>query len=136
MLACPVTLEIVGSNPIGDASIARYANWQSGEAQTFVTLWVRLPPVLLNWVVFLVAACKTVVTKQARWTTRGSIPSRPTDKWPVRLTAGCEPLILAMRVQFPHGSLNYSQVVELGYTRRSERRALCGMGVRLSPWST
>jgi hypothetical protein len=27
-----------------------------------------------------------------------------------------------------------SQVVELGYTRRSERRALCGMGVRISPW--
>jgi hypothetical protein len=58
-----------------------------------------------DWVVFLVAACKTVVTKQARWTTRGSIPSRPTDRWPVRLTAGCETLILAMRVQFPHGSL-------------------------------
>ena len=31
----PVTVEIVGSNPIGDALIARYANWQSGEAQTF-----------------------------------------------------------------------------------------------------
>ena len=28
-------------------SIARYANRKSGEAQTFVTLWVRLPPVLL-----------------------------------------------------------------------------------------
>ena len=28
----------------------------------------------------------------------------------------------------------FSQVVELGYTRRSERRALCGMGVRISPW--
>ena len=26
----------MGSNPVGDASIARYANWQSGEAQTFV----------------------------------------------------------------------------------------------------
>ena len=34
----PVTQEIVGSNPIGDASIARYANWKSGEAQTFVIL--------------------------------------------------------------------------------------------------
>jgi hypothetical protein len=34
----PVTQEIVGSNPIGDASIARYANRQSGEAQTFVSL--------------------------------------------------------------------------------------------------
>ena len=29
-----------------------------------------------------------------------------TTHWPVRLTAGCETLILAMRVQFPHGSLN------------------------------
>ena len=28
----------------------------------------------------------------------------------------------------------HSQVVELGYTRRSERRAHCGMGVRISPW--
>ena len=27
----PVTVEIVGSNPIGDAFGARYANWQSGE---------------------------------------------------------------------------------------------------------
>jgi hypothetical protein len=36
----PVTVEIVGSNPIEDASRnrdrARYANRQSGEAQTFV----------------------------------------------------------------------------------------------------
>ena len=33
----PVTVEIVGSNPIGDADpLARYANWQSGEAQNFV----------------------------------------------------------------------------------------------------
>ena len=29
-----------------------------------------------TWVVLLAAACKAVVTKQARWTTRGSIPSR------------------------------------------------------------
>jgi hypothetical protein len=29
---------------------------------------------------------------------------------------------------------DYSQVVKLVYTRRSERRALCGMGVRISPW--
>gem|GEM_PF-3631750 len=31
----PVTVENVGSNPIGDALAARHANWQSGEAQTF-----------------------------------------------------------------------------------------------------
>ena len=57
---------------------ARYANRHSGEAQTFVTLWVRLPPVSLDRVVFSAAACKAVVVKQAEWTTRGSIPSRPT----------------------------------------------------------
>ncbi len=32
-----VKQEIVGSNPIGDAIAARYANRQSSEAQTFVT---------------------------------------------------------------------------------------------------
>lgn len=33
----PVTQEVVGSNPIGDAlTTARYANRKSGEAQTFV----------------------------------------------------------------------------------------------------
>ena len=33
----PVTVEIMGSNPIGDALLARYANRQSGQAQTLVT---------------------------------------------------------------------------------------------------
>ena len=69
----------MGSNPIGDA---RQHGTQTGKAAK------RKPsrfcefdshPCYLNWVVFLVAACKTVVTKQARWTTRGSIPSRPTE---------------------------------------------------------
>ena len=74
----PVTVEIVGSNPIGDAEERReirdereepgsgfisgsplsslfsrlcgaVRNWQSGRAQTSVILWVRLPPVLLRW---------------------------------------------------------------------------------------
>ena len=44
----PVTQEITGSNPVEGADTARYANRQSGEAQTFVTLWVQLPPVLLS----------------------------------------------------------------------------------------
>ena len=34
----PVKVEAVGSNPIGDAYLARYANWQSDEVQTFVTV--------------------------------------------------------------------------------------------------
>jgi hypothetical protein len=87
-----------------------------------------------DWVVFLVAACKTVVTKQARWTTRGSIPSRPTElKWPVRLTAGCETLILAMRVQFPHGSLNIAKWWNWD-TRDAQNVVPQGMGVQVSPW--
>ena len=58
-----------------------------------------------------------------------------------------DPLTMARssngRMRDPHsrdaGSIparvtNNSQVLELGSTRRSERRALCGMGVRISPW--
>ncbi len=45
---------------------ARYANWQSDEVQTFVILWVRLPPALLNYrAVFPKFVCKTAVEK--RW---------------------------------------------------------------------
>ena len=110
---------------------ARYANWLSGEAQTFVSAG-STPACATDRVVLLVAACKAVVTKQARWMTRGSIPSQPTA---ARSSSG--------RMRDPHsrdaGStparvINNSQVVELGYTPRSERRALCGMGVRISPW--
>jgi hypothetical protein len=55
-------------------------------------------------------------------------------KWPVGLAAsGRQPLELEGWVRFPYGLLD--QVVELADTRRSERRALTGVGVRLSPWS-
>ncbi len=52
-------MEIAGSNPAGDAFLntARYANWKSGEAQTFVTLRVRLPPVPLDTCVGWALAC-------------------------------------------------------------------------------
>ena len=72
---------------------------------------------------FLAAACKAVVTKQVRWTTRGSTPSRPRNG----------PFVYRFRTPAPHagkaGSIparvtDNSQVVELVYTRRSERRAL------------
>src|SRR5579872_5335361 len=53
--------------------------------------------------------------------------------------SGQQPLTLQRRVQFPHGSLStidvHDQVVQLVDTRRSERRARAGLGVRLSPWS-
>ena len=47
----PVTVEIAGSNPAGDAfkQMARYASRKSGQAQTLVNcLRVRLPPAPLN----------------------------------------------------------------------------------------
>jgi hypothetical protein len=73
----PVTVEAMGSNPIGDALTARYANRKSGQAQTLVIVG-STPTCATCWVVLLAAACKAVVTKQAGWATRGSIPSRPT----------------------------------------------------------
>jgi hypothetical protein len=85
-----------------DSTVRKLEKRRSSNLRDFVG---STPTRATDWVVFLVAACKTVVTKQARWTTRGSIPSRPTDRWPVRLTAGCETLILATRVRSPHGSL-------------------------------
>ena len=46
------------------------------------------------------------------------------------------PLKPERRVQLPHGPLKqHDHVVELADTRRSERRALAALGVRLSPWS-
>ena len=41
---------------------------------------------------------------------------------------------LHCELRTPYCELLDGQVVELEDTRRSERRALCGMGVRISPW--
>src|SRR5690349_11256832 len=50
--------------------------------------------------------------------------------------SGCRPLKPATRVRIPYGLLETTdQVVQLVDTRRSERRARSGLGVRLSPWS-
>ena len=59
-------------------NMARYANRQSGQAQTLVIVG-STPTCATYWVVLLAAACKAVVAKQARWATRGSIPSQPTE---------------------------------------------------------
>jgi hypothetical protein len=118
----PVTQEIVGSNPIGDARQHGTQTWQSGEAQTFVTLWVQLPPVLL------IGSCSSwLPVKQSSQNKRGG-------RREVQVLH--DPLTMARssngRMRDPHsrdaGSIparvtNHSQVVELGYTRRSERRA-------------
>ena len=55
---------------------ARYANWLSGEAQTFVSAG-STPACATDRVVLSAAVCRTVVAKQAEWMTRGSIPSQP-----------------------------------------------------------
>ncbi len=87
---------------------ARYANRQSGQAQT------------------LVIVCG--FNSHPRY----CVEER---EWPVRLSArGHQPLKLEGWVRFPYG-LIHDQVVEPVDTRRSERRALAGVGVRLSPWS-
>jgi hypothetical protein len=62
-----------------DSTVRKPAKRRSSNLRDFVG---STPTRATDWVVFLVAACKTVVTKQARWTTRGSIPSRPTDNGP------------------------------------------------------
>src|SRR5688572_15853077 len=78
----------IPSGTLGNENLsARYANWQSDEAQTFVTAG-STPACATRWVVFLAAACKAVVTKQVRWMTRGSIPSRPTAEHSARSSIG------------------------------------------------
>ena len=52
---------------------------------------------------------------------------------PVRLTAGCETLVLAMRVQFPHGSLTTAKWWNWD-TRDAQNVVRKAMRVRISPW--
>ena len=49
--------------------------------------------------------------------------------------SGCWTLDPAMRVRIPHGLLDKAKWWNLVDTRRSERRALQGVGVQISPWS-
>lgn len=75
----PVTVEIVGSNPIEDAFfMTRYAIWQSNEAQIFVILWIRFPPVPLKnicvgWALARPRGCNPPASGNA-----GSTPARRT----------------------------------------------------------
>ena len=125
-----VTVEITGSNPVGDASMARYANWLSGEAQTFVSAGSN-PACATFWVVVLAAACKAGVTKQARRMTRGSTPSRPIlgpfvywqDSGPSSRQGGFDS---RTGHSWPSG------VIGKHATLRTS--CPCGVGVRISPW--
>ena len=101
-----------------------------------------IPACATHWVVLLAAVCKAVVAKQARRATRGSIPSRPTrfGLFVYRLRtpasqAGKAGSIPARVARNTCSIQIHGQVVEPGYARRSERRAVTGMGVRLFPWS-
>jgi hypothetical protein len=153
----PVTQEIAGSNPAGDAcdhhvartlrvplhepiggAVRKSAKRRSSNLRV---LRVRLPPAP-PWAVFLTAACKAVVTKQVRWTTRGPIPSQPTatevirlDEEPVLKTGGgpaplvgSSPTASAGEITWPSGGTGRRPTLR---TSRLER----GMGVRISPWS-
>ena len=66
----------------------------------------------------------------------GSIPVRVTGMLTTRCDVGfySQALNLAHAGSIPVRVTKDSQVVELGYTRCSERRAHLGMRVRLSPW--
>jgi hypothetical protein len=127
---------------------ARYANWKSGEAQTFVILRVRLPPLPLEACVGWALACPSGCNPPASGSAgSGTEPAEEAGLVAARRTearksarssigSGQQPLTLQRRVQFPHGSFGTTdQVVQLVDTRRSERRACSGLGVRLSPWS-
>jgi len=102
---------------------ARYANWQSGEPQTFVTAG-STPACATQWVVLFTAACRAVVAKQVRWMTRGSIPSRPTEAstngpFVYRQDSGPS----SRQGGFDSRTGHYDQVVKLANTRLSDSRA-------------
>jgi hypothetical protein len=110
---------------------ARYANWQSGEAQTFVTCGFDSHPCYCNarihasvghWQAPVAVTHPPLLALQVRLLER-----RPEDTAtrPVRLEAGFQALNLGRRVQFPHGSLtDTTKWWNVEDTRRSERRAL------------
>jgi hypothetical protein len=71
-----VNQKATGSNPVGGAEAARYANRQSGQAQTLVIVCGFDSHSCHCRAAFPTALCKSVVGKQVGWKTRGSIPSR------------------------------------------------------------
>ena len=105
-------------------------------------LRVRLPPLPLKtrvgWALACPSGCNPPAFRQCRF---NSCPTHLKKENSARssIGSGRQPLTLQRRVRFPHGSLStleeHDQVVQLVDTRRSERRAHTGLGVRLSPWS-
>ena len=137
----PVTVEIAGSNPAGDAlKTARYANWQSGHRPRFA----RCPTLVNCGFDSRLRHCTkyaSVGHRQAQVAVThppsgfaGSTPARRTGKQH-------GPFVYRFRTRAPQarraGSIparvTDGQVVQLEDTRRSERRPLAGVGVRVSP---
>jgi hypothetical protein len=115
--------------------MAQYANWKSGEVQTFVSAGsnpARVTQSSVGWALGSPSGCKPPATRCA-----GSTPARRT----------LGPFVYRLRMAAPQaagaGSIparvtsckQHDRVMELVDMRRSERRALSGVGVRLSPWS-
>ena len=131
----PVTVEIAGSNPAGDAlKTARYANWQSGQAQTLVNC--GFDSRLRHCTKYA-----SVGHRQAQVAVTHP-PSGFAGSTPARRTAIQHgPFVYRFRTLAPQarraGSIparvTDGQVVQLEDTRRSERRPLVGVGVRVSP---
>ena len=124
----PVTQEIVGSNPIGDArqhgTVRKPVKRRSSNLRD--RLWVRLPPVLLEQHASAGHWRAQLAVNQPPPGCAGSTPARRTDNtWPVRLTAGCETLKLATRVRFPYGSLTQPSG---GTGIRATLRTSCPLG--------
>ena len=103
----PVTVEIVGSNPIEDAyrQVDAVRNLAKRRSSNLRGLWVRLPPASLHWVVFPTAACKAVVRKQVGWRREVQFLHDPFNTARSSSGSGCWPLKPATRVQIPHRSL-------------------------------
>ena len=106
-------------------NMARYANRQSGQAQTLVICGFDSRLRHLN-------NMRRLGIGEPNWPVKpaspkgcaGSTPARRTDNMArSSIGTGRQPLKLERRVRFPHGLLKHDQVVQLVDTRRSERRA-------------
>ena len=139
----PVTQEIVGSNPIGDAgqdsTVRKPAKRRSSNLRE--RLWVRLPSVLLanrtcvGWALAGLAGCKPAV----RTDPGGSTPSRRTRQQ--QITARCDAGFAARlsisptRVRFPSASLFWLGVMLVLQSGPQPGRTNPGIRARSVPGS-
>ena len=132
----PVTQEIVGSNPIGDAALARYANRQSDEAQTFMIVQVRLLPASLDqicvgWALASLSGRNPPAFGLWRF---DSVPTHFSPRRGAMLVFAVSLSSSPTRVRFPSASLERRCG---GTGRHATLRTSCpaGVGVRISPSS-